>query len=278
MKIYISTDMEGVSGVVSWNEMESAAAGFWTGTLDCELNWLVQELRNSELNSRIEEIVICDSHARGENLKYGSIADRRVSWIRGYPRPWYMMEGLDSSFDLAMLIGYHARIGSWHGGMDHSYSGSSIYNIRLNDREVGETEINSYFAGWKGVPVGLVSGDDILEKQLSGFMDVPFARTKEGIGRFSAKVYHPEVVRGNYCEAVKRLVERLPMISPLKPEKKTTLEIDLFTTAIGDAVSTVPGLERVSGRTVRYVSEDYGNILKMILTVAMIGGRFANYR
>ncbi|HDP78477.1 MAG TPA: peptidase M55 [Mesotoga infera] len=278
MKIFISTDMEGVSGVVSWNEMESTTAGFWTGTLDRELNWLVEELRNSELNPMIEEIVICDSHARGENLKYGSIEDSRVSWIRGYPRPWYMMEGLDSSFDLVMLIGYHARIGSWHGGMDHSYSGSSIYNIRLNGREVGETEINSYYAGWKGVPVALVSGDDILEKQLSGFIDVPFVRTKEGIGRFSAKVYHPEVVRQNYTGGVKQLVKKLPAISPLKPEKQTTLEIDLFTTAIADAVSIVPDLERVSGRTVRYVSQDYGNILKMILTVAMIGGRFANYK
>jgi len=278
MKIYISTDMEGVAGVVSWNEMEPPTGREWTAMQDTELNWLIQEIQNSPLNNQIEEIVICDSHARGENLRYGVINDKRISWIRGYPRPFYMMEGLDSSFNLVMFIGYHARIGSWHGVMDHSYSSSAIYNIRLNGTEVGEVEINTYFAGWHGVPVGLVSGDDILRHQLKGFLDVPYVQTKEGIGRFSAKVYHPDIVKENYSKAFKELLDKLPDLKALKPAPETVLEIDLCTTVIADAVSVIPGLKRISGRTVRYVSTNYPDVLKMILTVAMLGGRFANYK
>jgi D-amino peptidase len=278
MKIFISTDMEGVAGVVSWNEMEPPAGKEWTGMQDTELNWLVDALNQTEFGKEISEIVVCDSHARGENVRYGAVSDKRVQWIRGYPRPFYMMEGLDQSFDIVFFLGYHASIGSWRGGMDHTYSSLSIYNIRLNGEAVGETIINAYYAGWYGVPIGLVSGDDVLERQIEDTLGVPFVRTKEGIGRFSAKVYHPQIVRENYQKAVQELLKRNGTFKPLRPGNETVLEVDLANTIITDAVSIIPGLERTGGRTVRYASRHYPDILRMILTIAMVGGRFADYR
>lgn len=67
MKIFISTDMEGIAGVVSWNEMKSNNK-IYTTMQNTELNWVIELIKESKLNEQVEEIVICDSHSRGENL------------------------------------------------------------------------------------------------------------------------------------------------------------------------------------------------------------------
>ena len=277
MKIFISTDMEGVAGVVSWNEMNKNP--LYCDLLNEELKIIIKNLEKSELNNKIEEFVICDSHSRGENIPYGKIDDERVSWIRGYPRPLYMMQGLDKSFDMVMFIGYHAMIGSYRGGMDHSYSSSCIYNIRLNGRTVGETEINTYYAGYYGVPVTLISGDDVFESQVYDFFgnDFPFARTKNGIGRYSAQTFNMKKIEKNYSNAIDTMVNNVGRFKVYSPENINELEVDLVNTVIADGVSFVPGLERISGRTVKYCSDDYIDLFKMILTIANLGGKFSNY-
>ena len=89
MKIFISTDMEGIEGISSWNEMTTKEA--WCASLlKNELSYVIDTLLK---NADIEEICICDSHSRGENLIYGSFGDERVNPIKGYPRHSYMMEG-----------------------------------------------------------------------------------------------------------------------------------------------------------------------------------------
>ncbi|WP_320130665.1 M55 family metallopeptidase [uncultured Sphaerochaeta sp.] len=281
MKIFISTDMEGIEGISSWNEMDNVSQGAnCTSLLKQELNWIIDEifrLEKEEKTFSIEEICICDSHSRGENLVYGSFGDKRITHIKGYPRPFYMMEGLDASFDLVFLIGYHASIGSKNGMMDHSYSASCIYNIRLNGRNVGEVEINAYFAGLFGVPIALVSGDDILEKQLQDFFKVPYVRTKEGLGRFSGKMYSPELLQQTFQQQVQKSLRNRNNLEIKHISEPILLEVDLSSTVVADAVSIVPGITRISGRTISYHSKDYSDIFRMILTIAMVGGRFAQY-
>ncbi len=274
MKVYISTDMEGIEGISSWNEMTTKEA--WCASLlKQELTYVIDTLLQG---TKIEEICICDSHSRGENLVYGSFGDERITHIKGYPRHSYMMEGLDESFDAVFLIGYHASIGTEKGGMDHSYSSSCIYEIRLNGTVVGETEINAYYAGLYGVPVTLVSGDDVLEAELKEFLSIPFVRTKEGLGRYTAKMYSPELVKRTFEEQVKAFLQRpLDSFEVKRFDGPVELEVDLATTVISDAVAVVPGLERVGGRTVRYTSEQYDDVFHMILTIAMLGGKFAQF-
>jgi len=283
MKLFISTDMEGVIGVSSWNEMNLSVNGHNVNSaINNELNWIVDGIKSSDIDDKVDEITICDSHSRGENVPYGQIEDKRVNLIRGYPRKFYMMQGLDESYDAVMLIGYHARIGSFKGLMDHSYSSSCIYNIRINDILVGEVEINAFLAGFYDVPVCMISGDDVLEEQMREFYgnDFPYVRTKEGIGRFAGKMYHPDRVRDIYASKVKEFTEIVNGDGKKYIKKatgNTKLEIELVNTVITDAVSAVPGLERIDGRTVRYYNEDFREIYKMIITIAMLGGKFSNY-
>jgi D-amino peptidase len=280
MKIFISTDMEGVSGISSWNEMEASVRGARCyDLLKNEVSWVVDELFALDRKNEITEICVCDSHSRGEGLPYGGFGDERVTHVKGYPRPFYMMEGLDSSYETVFLVGYHASIGTLRGMMDHSYSSSAIYAVRIDGREAGEVEINALLAGYYGVPVGLVSGDDVLEAQLSGFYPsgVPYVRTKEGIGRFAGKMYSPERVEKSFREGVRRFMDSRGKLEVKRPKERTKLEVDLVTTVIADAVSVIPGIERVSGRSVLYRSRDYRDIYRMILAIAMLGGKFAQY-
>lgn len=273
MKIFISTDMEGIEGISSWNEMTGKEA--WCASLlKSELTYVIDTLLK---HADIEEICICDSHSRGENLVYGSFGDERVNHIKGYPRHSYMMEGLDETFDAVMLLGYHASIGTLNGGMDHSYSSSCIYRVRLNGEEVGEVEINAYFAGMFGVPVVLVSGDDVLQAQLKPFLQIPYVRTKEGLGRYTAKMYSPERVKASFEREVMAFLKQEKSFEIKKLEGETVLEVDLATTVIADAVAIIPGLERTGGRSVRYCSSNYDDVFHMILAIAMLGGRFAQY-
>ena len=273
MKIFISTDMEGIEGISSWNEMTTKEA-WCVSLLKQELTYVIDTLLKG---ADIEEICICDSHSRGENLVFGSFGDPRITHIKGYPRHSYMMEGLDETFDAVFLIGYHASIGTLNGGMDHSYSSSCINRVRLNGQEVGEVEINAYFAGLYDVPIALISGDDILESQLKGFLDIPYVRTKEGLGRYTAKMYSPEKVKQSFETQVQAFLDKKHARQIKKLEGAVTLEVELATTVITDAIAIVPGIKRIGGRTIQYVSQNYDDVFHMILTIAMLGGRFAQY-
>ena len=281
MKIFISTDMEGIGGLSSWNEMTGPAhEAYCSSLLKQELTWIIDELfRLTEHDEQlhIDEICICDSHSRGENLTYASFGDARITHIKGYPRHSYMMEGLDETFDAVFLVGYHAMIGSLNGMMDHSYSASCIYSIRIQGQSVGEVEINAFYAGQFGIPIGLISGDDILEKQLQTFMTVPYVRTKEGLGRFTGKMYAPELLKKSFEEQVGNFFAKRKSLVVKHLEGPIELEVDLTSTVVADAVSIVPGINRLSGRTISYTSQNYDDVFHMILTIAMLGGRFAQY-
>jgi len=279
MKIFISVDMEGIHGTTSWSDLEgpSRASNYERAWL--ELSWILRGISSSDRNAEIDEICVCDSHARGEGIPFRGFGDSRVTMVRGYPRMYYMLEGLDRSYSALFLVGYHASIGTRGGMMDHSYSASCIHNVRLNGTESGETEINARLAGWHGVPVCFISGDDILEAQLEGRFDpMPvYLRTKEGIGRFAGKMYAPEKLEGEFVAGAKAALDRLPEFKAWPGSCSTELEIELSSTVAADAVAVIPGLKRVSGRTLRYSSGDFRLVYRMLHAVAMLGGKFAAF-
>lgn len=277
-KVFISLDTEGLSGVTSWKEMENSPNPAVEAYVR-ELRWIIDELFKKEPG--LEEITLCDSHSRGENLPYGVFDDPRVTMVSGYPRQNYMLATLDGSYDMLMLVGYHGMIGSKDALMDHSYSSSAIYNIRINGEAVGETELNAYYAAQFGVPLGFVDGDSVLEEELKHTSLKPeFVKTKEGLGRFSAKLYSPSCLEPKFRAAVDRAVDRcnrkeLPVVKAASP---TTLSIDLMTTVMADALEILPIIKRTGGRTIEYASSSFTDVMDVILFTALMGGRYANFR
>src|SRR6476660_4320966 len=162
-KIFISVDMEGITGVVQPAQLgpdgfEYQRAREWmTG----EVNAAIGGIRESGP----AEVVVCDSHGHGQSLLIDKVpADVRV--VRGFPRPLEMMQGIDESFAAAVFIGYHASEWTANAVRGHTISSARLLGIRLNGAEVSERIYNAALAGQFGVPVAFISGDRLAVTQL----------------------------------------------------------------------------------------------------------------
>ncbi len=167
MKVFISIDMEGVSGLVRWADVVTAGQDYTLNRslLTADANAAVA----GSFEAGADEVVVEENHGVEDlcNLCMDEI-DSRCRVIRGPGRPGATtMAGLDSNTDVMLLIGHHARAGSFPGIMAHTVSYGEFRAVRINGQDCGESEIFAIRAGELGVPVGLISGDQIVIEQLS---------------------------------------------------------------------------------------------------------------
>src|SRR5690606_8216527 len=158
LKIYISADMEGVAGVVTDEQL--GPGGFEYERF--------RELMTAEVNACIEaareagatEVLVSDSHGNGQNLLVERLpAD--VTIVRSWPRHLGMMAGIDASFDGVILLGYHASTANERGVRAHTFSSANVTAFRLNGTSMSEAGMSAAIAGHFGVPVIMVSGDQV---------------------------------------------------------------------------------------------------------------------
>ncbi len=254
MKVFLSFDMEGVGGIASWKEM-GREKEMSRQLATREINAVVQGIKASK--KLIEEIRVVDSHAEGENLLPEEL-EEGITLVKGSPRPFFMMEGINNSFNLLFLIGYHSRAGAFQGVMDHTYSASSIYEIRLNNKPVSELDINAGLASYYGVPLALVSGDNSFVKEVNS--DYPKATTvitKYGITRFASTNRHPKEIRKELFSKAKRAILEADSFSCPKWELPIKVEIDFLKTSGADMVSLLSEVKRIDGRKISFVSSDF---------------------
>src|SRR5438445_3128949 len=188
-KIFISVDMEGITGVVEPAQLgpegfEYQRAREWmTG----EVNAAIQAVRDSGA----AEIVVCDSHGNGQSLLIDKLPED-VRVVRGFPRPLEMMQGLDESFAAALFIGYHASEWTADAVRGHTISSARLLGVRLNGMEVSEGIYNAALAGQFGVPVAFVSGDRLAVTQVQQVAPkAEGAIVKEPYGYHSAMTVTP---------------------------------------------------------------------------------------
>jgi D-amino peptidase len=262
MRVYISVDMEGIAGVVHedqtdpieprhageynrfrrlmTNEANAAIAGALeagaTGALVNDSHWLMRNLLAEELNPVAE-------------------------LLSGGPKRLSMMEGIDGGFDAAMFIGYHARAGTRHATIDHTYT-SRVYEARINGQPVGELALNAAMAGVHAVPVAMVSGDQALAAEATALLGkgVETVVVKEAVGRFAARSVAPSVacqrIRAGAAAALKRKHPPFTFQPPIR------LEVDFIVSQMADMAELVPGSRRTAGRTVSYEDDQYGDVFQ----------------
>lgn len=269
MKVYISVDMEGVSGL---SDADSMHAGGREYERACEL---MTADANAAITGAFEagadEVLVNDSHSSGRNLRAGLI-DERCALLRGNGRPMAMGEGLDSSFDAALYVGYHARAGR-HGVLNHTWMGHEIQNVYLNGAVIGEIGLMATYAGTFGVPVALVTGDDAACAEARETLgDVATVAVKRAVNRFAAEVIPPvraaEMIRCGALQAIEDLDER----PPYRVEGPYTLRIDWNSTAIARMCGLVPGVRTIDDRTTEFTSDDYAEIVGLLSVMSSIGG------
>jgi len=266
MKVYISCDMEGISGVVAGKQTE----------MNGEEYQRAQKLMTGEVNAAIEgalaggasEILVNDSHGSMRNILIEDL-NPSAQLISGSPKPLSMMQGIDDSFDAAFFVGYHAQAGTAYSTLDHTYSGI-VYQVSLNGCPVGETGLNAALAGYFGVPVVLVTGDKLLVEEATALLGtVEGVAVKESYGRYAARCLVPEAVHELIRQAAQGALSRGG--KPFVVEPPVTLAVDFTSSAHLDMAELIPGSRRTSGRHIEYTHDDLLTVFKVwraMLTLA----------
>lgn len=261
MKIYISADIEGISGVV--NKSHAMVEG-----------WDYQRARKlmmDEVNAAVKgaltagatEILINDSHGFMTNLCIEAL-NPKARLLTGSHKTYGMMQGIDETYSAVLLIGYHGRHNT-SAVLSHSFYGTVVSEIKINGTVVGELELNALLAASYGVPVVLVSGDDVLAEQANAYHEeIETVIVKTAISRYSANCIHPDVVHQMLETAVQRALNK-PKNGFLSKmiEGTVLLELSFMNSGMAEACVGIPMVELVKPNCVSYKAESIQEAYRM---------------
>ena len=241
-KVFICVDMEGITGV-SNAEQTGGTGGDYS-----RARKMMADDANAAIRGAVDggatEVVVIDSHGSGHNLQRDDL-DAPARLISENFRRYGMMEGLDATFDAVFLIGHHAKAGSPVGVMAHTQNGN-IRDVQINGRSVGEGGMNTLYAAWHGVPVVMVTGDQVAVAQIqevaTGALGVSVKRAINGraVELRAPNDVHEEI-RRTAAQAVR--TARKPTERPTGPFR---IQIWYRDTAIPEVAEAIPGIERPS--------------------------------
>jgi D-amino peptidase len=260
LKVFISVDMEGITGVVNVDDASRGGKDYdyFRQTMTREANAAIE----GALAAGATDIVVRDSHGTALNL-LPEMLNRNSKLLRDWSQgPMYMMEGIDESYDAAVFVGYHARAGTTDGVLDHTSSGD-VTDVSINGISMPETGYNALMAGYYGVPVVFVAGDRAVCDQATEILgDVETVAVKEGIGAAALNL-HPEVAREQIRVGVERALRNLDDYEPYKLSPPYTLKLTLKTEQnIYRAVALYPGARRSGDWEVTYESDDVMEVIR----------------
>jgi D-amino peptidase len=256
LKVFISVDMEGISGIVHSDQTTSGTAEYAAGR-----KWMAQDV-NAAVEGALEagatEVVVNDSHGSMRNIDPDDLHPRAIL-ISGSPKPLSMMQGIDASFAACFLIGYHAKAGTEDAILDHTISGSVVRAIRVNGVELPELGLNAAIAGYYNVPVILVSGDTAVCRQAGEVLgkDAVTVAVKEAYGRLAAKLVPMGEARRMIKAGVKDALGRLGRVKPFKIAPPYNFELGYHVSAQADMAVMLTEVKRLDARTVAFTADDY---------------------
>lgn len=190
MKIYISADIEGITGVTHWDETDLDKAEYASARE--QMTAEVVAACEGALQAGATEVWVKDAHDSARNI-LASRLPHEAKLIRGWaPHPLMMVQELDETFQAAAFIGYHSRAGSNTSPLAHTMTGAYV-RLAINGREASEFLVNAYAAAMLAVPLVFVSGDRGLCEEVRGFNPaIGTVAVKEGIGNSTVSI-HPEL-------------------------------------------------------------------------------------
>ena len=263
MKVFVSVDMEGISGLVRWQDVVREGIDYERNrvTMTHEANAAIE----GAFDAGAEEVVVEENHGVEDlcNLRMDEI-DPRCRVIRGAGRPGATtMAGLDAQTAVVLFVGHHARAGSRPGIMAHTVSYGGFRAVRVAGRDIGESEIFAIRAGELGVPVGLICGDQIVGEELR--KRCPWAEAvcvKQALSNQAADVIPPARTRDLIREGARRVVERAAAgeLRPYTDEPAPyAIEVELRQSASDDLrrnLDALPEFELEADTLVRTLAPD----------------------
>lgn len=250
VRIYVKVDMEGVSGIVSPEQVKPGAAEYRDGR-----RMLMRDLTavlEGAFSAGCTEALVYDAHSAGRNVDMESL-DPRVSVISGRPLPrdgFYC--GLDDSFRALFLVGYHARAGSQDAVLPRTYE-DDIASLKVNGTEIGEIGMEAALAGKFGVPLVFVSADSGGVREARELLgdDVQAVEVKKAVTATSGVCLPVTRTEDLLRDAAARALRHAASVPPVVFQSPTTLEVIFRSAESADAVARMPEIERTGPDTVR---------------------------
>jgi D-amino peptidase len=281
MKVLISADMEGTCGVVSWVQVMPPEYVNGGQPSSQDRYHRTRERMTAEVNAAVEgalaagaeEVIVNDSHDGMRNI----IPDQlhpEVRFITGNDKPLGMVQGVDlPGVGAVFYTGYHAKAGTPAAPLAHTWSGW-LNDVKLDGVSTGEFGINAAIAGYYGVPVTLVTGDDKAVAQTQALLgpQVAGAVVKEGISTFSALHLHPEKARQLIREAAAQAVRNAADARPYTLNPGGTVELTFEHQARADQAILVPGVVRTGERSIAWISRDGYEFIRTFRAVMSCAG------
>lgn len=261
-KVYISVDIEGIRGVANdestkYNGEEYDRA---RENMINETNIVIENL----IKNGVEEILVNDGHGKMNNLIASRLNPKAKMIVsNNLSKECGMMEGITSDFDACMFIGYHAGIGTRNAILNHTISSTNVNKIKLNGVEANETLLNAHLAWYYGVPVILVSGDNIYIDQVKNDFnnEIISVETKKSISRENAINISYEELLKKYETNIKEAIEN-PKIF-LDKKEQYEIEITFNKEEIAGFISRIPTVLRKDNCTVIIKDTNYLNLYKL---------------
>ncbi len=265
LKVYISADMEGIAGVVTSEQLGPGGFEYerFRGFMTAEVNACIEAARDAGAT----EILVSDSHGNGQNLLIEKLPDD-VMVVRSWPREHGMMAGIDESFDAVIFIGYHSSTENKRGVRAHTMSSANVTGLRINGTSMSEGSMNAAIAGQFGVPVVMVSGDDVAVAENQVIIgDMEGAVVKWAQGFHSARTLTPAAAREVIRERTLAALARLEDFKPYVLEGPLQLDLSLKHYQPVELLGYLPNVERLNSHTVRYVAKDMSEISRFLTFV-----------
>lgn len=260
MKLFLSVDMEGISGIVDTSYINpDSGINYQRGRqfMTDDANAVIE----AALECGATEIVVADSHNTMNNILWESLHPK-AQLLAGSPRDHSMMHGLEESFDAAMFIGYHTRQGI-PGVLSHTMSGV-VRNMYINGRVVGEFGFNAAYAGLYNVPVVMVSGDNLIAEEARELIpEIETAIVKQAVSRTTALCLSREDATAELKRQTKAALSKPKKISPFLTAAPVELAIQFSHSGQAEMAAIVPGTryDTESG-TVNYSAANQHDLYK----------------
>ncbi|MFE1884267.1 M55 family metallopeptidase [Streptomyces diastatochromogenes] len=258
MRIYLSVDMEGITGLVDADDVQPGGRDYERGRsmMAEDVNAAVR----GALAAGATDILVNDAHGPMRNLLPEALHPA-ARLVRGKPKQMGMLEGLGPEYDAALCVGYHSRAGAL-GVLSHSFMGHEIEDIWLDGRPVGEIGLAHATAAALGVPVVALTGDDAACAEMTAWdASVVTVPVKYAHDRFAARLRPAAEAREAIEEGVARALTQRPALPPA-PAAEATLAVRWQSASVASTLLGIPGVTADDSRTVR-VSGDLPSLYRL---------------
>lgn len=267
MRVYISADIEGCTGLVSWSQCSRPEPGtydfaFARRMMHHDVNAAIRGARRAGADL----IVVKDSHGNSKNLLSGEL-EPGVRLISGHGNSGGdhlngMMTGISSDFDAIFLVGYHAMAGTSNAVMEHTITGG-IHRLWLNGQECGEIGLSTFAAGQYHVPLAFISSDAAGCAEATKLVPgVKTASTKNGFSRYMARLIPPEDTADMIEEAAAVALEKMP--APLAPTGPVEVRAEFNRTEMAELAARLPGCLRDDGYSLTFAAPSFSDAHRMV--------------